>query len=66
MKLLVKAVCIVTLLIAIASAQPNTGDQVLPSHDFTMYSYLTPDQPWNLAQHHDGNTCVALITGSIC
>ena len=66
MKLLVKAVCIVALFVTIASAQPNTGDQVLPNHDFTMYNYLAPDQPWNLAQHHDENTCVALITGSIC
>jgi len=66
MKLLVKAIGVILLLTFIASAQPNAGDQVLPNNDFTMYSYLTPEQTWNLDQHHDGNTVVALITGSIC
>lgn len=66
MRLLVKAVCIIMLLMLIASAQPNVGNTVLPGNDFTMYSYVTPEQTWNLDQHHDGNSVVALITGSIC
>ncbi len=65
MKRLVKAICIIMLFLTMVSAVPRPGETVLPGHDFSLYNYET-GKKWNLAQHHDGNSVVALITGSIC